>query len=525
MMKKIVEKIFFVHCPARGSVFALTLLFFGSWMCFSASIAAWGWELPEKISWRAFWTIRNGEQLFFLLLPLLFAGYFLLMLMRFLKSCPRSCRIGEKTPLLYGILFVFLAGVIVTGAFAVTDILTGLAEIKSGFMCGRKIFFPGGWSVPLSYAGMTAVILLWAVTVHWMAHLAGISFFKILGKASTGLIVLFLAAYSFSLAAAMEASRKTEEKFKTLEQLLDTPLTGRELFKYYTFPSEETDIFLDRLFTVSGEIILTLLSHRECYMISDPQASFEREEVLILQEKLENSPLVKYVEKMLDRPPPAICRLKRNLTRADMYSPELSKLLGCQIWRLHWAIREKDPQKARQAWKRLNHLRCLTYSEKNRFFGEDFLPVEEMHLKFLERWVNSGLMSVPDLEILKADVKKKRADLPQLQMTGFRSIVLTDTNRIFRLVHGLDLEQKKYREDFYAARFLLPEVWRLCTRGYRSLAQSCLVFSGVAKETADKEPVDSIFSCRLKGMESYFRKLDMHYLNLQRMIEKKLTRN
>ena len=86
MMKKIVEKIFFVHCPARGSVFALTLLFFGSWMCFSASIAAWGWELPEKISWRAFWTIRNGEQLFFLLLPLLFAGYFLLMLMRFLKA-------------------------------------------------------------------------------------------------------------------------------------------------------------------------------------------------------------------------------------------------------------------------------------------------------------------------------------------------------------------------------------------------------------------------------------------------------
>ena len=524
MMKKIVEKIFFVHCPARGSVFALTLLFFGSWMCFSASIAAWGWELPEKISWRAFWTIRNGEQLFFLLLPLLFAGYFLLMLMRFLKSCPRSCRIGEKTPLLYGILFVFLAGVIVTGAFAVTDILTGLAEIKSGFMYGRKIFFPGGWSVPLSYAGMTAVILLWAVTVHWMAHLAGISFFKILGKASTGLIVLFLAAYSFSLAAAMEASRKTEEKFKTLEQLLDTPLTGRELFKYYTFPSREAQVFQERFSALAHDLENYFLSNRETdILISYPYVNFPEKNISVLQKQLENSLQLKQLEKMLDLPVPSPCRLTTPASENNSFPPDLEEILRYQIWRIRLAIQKKNRRAALENMKRLESLAELTCSKENHFFRTTFVKIEKVRLRCMERLLNSDVVQNSDLHNWQEELRKKDEEFRDLLYLAYRSMVLEKFNRIYRMTYGLDLNQKKCRNDLYAARFLLPELWRRCTLNRQNLADICFV-KICRRKTKQWINCNKAFSREILFLQKQLVSLFYHYQVMRVVIEVELNR-
>ena len=474
-MKRLLKKIFCRDDPARELVFALVLLFFGSWCVWSCT-ALLG-EFSPVMTGFMFWTDLwdPHSRLIYsanFVLPFVFFIFFAVQLVRtvrvYRRELPGQWRIGLA---LLPIAALFLAGLFTTAAMLISwDVFDTRAE--------SIYFFPEQPSVIPVYAGAAAAPVMILLAAKAAAALTGIPFRKVFGRGTMVILFLFVGLYLFSAASAVSASRETEKSIAEAEKFFSAPLTAEALGRGFYRGEKPDGKFWQEIEKLKGEAEKEIGSDRFWKITDWELKALPEKEMQTYRDFLTRSRALEEWEARFARPLPPAERDYKQGWIAGMLLPEYAPcrdFCRLQLAKIRLAVLDKDRPRALEALHRMAPVRDYLGRGHTLLPGLVLIGCEECRLAGLETLLASRLLTEDDLKRERGSLAQALAELQRVHRQSIYGEAVLALDDCAGAAHGRRLAPGKYLPGLYPLRWLLPAAWETMTRNRKSLIGYFLV--------------------------------------------------
>ena len=474
-MKRLLKKIFCRDDPARELVFALALLFFGSWCVWTctAMLGEFSPVLTGFMLWAESWD--RGARLIYsanFVLPLVFLLFFAVQLVRTVRvrrrDIPGLWKIGLA---LLPPAALFLAGLFTTAAMLISwDVFDTRAE--------NICLFSEQPPTLLIYAGAAAVLPMFLLAGKAAAAGTGIPFRKVFGRGTVIISFLFAGLYLFSAASAVSASRETEKSVAEAEKFFSSPLTAEALGRaFYRGEKPDGKFWLE---------IEKLKTEAEKEAGPDRFRKITDWELKVLPEKemqtfrdfLTRSRALEEWEARFARPLPPAERDYRPGGIAGMRLPEYAlcrDFCRLQLAKIRLAVLDKDRSRALEALHRMDPVRDYLGRGHTLLPGLVLAGCEECRLAGLENLLEARLLTEDDLKRERESLDRSVAELQRVHRQSIYGEAVLALDACEMAAHGSRISPRQYLPGLYPLRWLLPAAWETMTRNRKSLIAYFLI--------------------------------------------------
>ncbi len=512
-MKDILRKIFFWGVPAKGAFFGMTLLFILPRVFYTI-----GFSIVLSVFLRGG---KSGEIALYLLAALV-GGMLLYALITFLHFLPKipmtrkpyliglcccavlmlvfwisTVFIGDKEiyrHLWWVIPVLYVAWGIAYAFHPTVKVWEWLAAIVPLVACGSLFFYMnvalsrkviseiggvpqvnGVFSLIGESSGMQwllsiCCILLLATSYLMFARVVAkggnVPIRSLFGRGVTTLWIVFVVMYLASICLAMYSILDYRKARKELDAYWGMPVTTKALVELYAKNGNIDQAFWKKFngqaavgfpkFFNKYDGINLIVGYSDAVL--PPDIYVEWRKVFNESAKLRRS------EEMMDSPPPLYERkadftYDRFFSRISSRCREITRL---EMWRVRFALEEKEIETAKKALLRLDNICTALQSDYNQIAGLLWGAIEQMRAQALCRILASGLADEAWLREQSAILLEKERLIPEVH----KQMILGEA------AHTLDLFEMVAEHASFASFLLLPESWGFWGREGAAMARA-----------------------------------------------------
>ena len=495
-MKQFIRNIFYIDFPARGAFAGIVLFIFGTWSYFSLLTAS------GKIHGMIFYPLVGHLPLTIALLfalPVLFTGYFLFTVLRYLFKCGGFSKIiRQPLSLLCNKICLSLAlyGLFHSSeVFVLADLLLSCHATGTFF---QKFMLPEPCRPAAGYAGIFFLLLWLFSTAELLSSAEKLPLRKMFGKAVCTILLLWFAVLIFTNTLAHFSKNEFQQKKAELEKLTSTPVDAINFCKrYYGNRKPDSD------FWEKADLLQKEQFHLDFLFSPDPlYVEMDEETAEYRQKKLFQDKYFKAWNTLLAHPLPLRQKHieKGKFITNFQFGSQLKRVAIMQYWRLRFAVNARDTETIVDALEKMHYCRESLIDDMWKPAAVSMIAVETFRLKALERVITADLLSEGQLLRQKTQISRLRKHLPKIR----NNMLYAEAVLAFDWIDSSYDKIQKYR-------FLLPAAVHLWNKNKIHTAQ---FFINAYQNKTYKIPRDST-GILARGILPDFENFDIRLKMLQ----------
>ena len=488
-MKKLLFKVFFVPDCARGTAFALTLLFLGNYLWFSLFhlVLLWGGISPR-------WTeIFVGLMMLTTIYALALGVVALVGLVKVLRRERRFKSLWHLVPA--GVCFAF-------GAFGFVRVFPplylfeklgggdGEVYLNPGLSDGIPGLPPEYWAA-LFFLSLLLILASGLFLTAVFTTAAGKRFRSAFGAATLSVWGVFAVWYLFTLGLALHESRECAAVRQAVEKRFGRPLTATGLEKMYRESGKVDAEFWPRLEKFAAALPTVKLDKADDGETAEDRTIWDlmlpdrpSKETLAWYENYcrTNRAAVEAYENCFDCEPPLP---EKRFLRGNLAAEALPTLSPCRRFvrdfersRLVYYLAVRNVDAAWACYRRIGN--CCAYLQKELFLIGKlvWLYMEQQRLDCVEKLLESRLLADAKLDELDADLAALERDIPRLHQQAMYTEAVFGQDVVVGVEEGL-LDPSAYEPRnppgaFAPYRWIFPDWWYTAALDKKTLLRSYL---------------------------------------------------